>query len=490
MFKFCRNTTPDSRTDSEEIAQLIRTVPIDQLFNDDIRRRHKKQRRKFAKRANRFVKPKKNYKVNDSTMNKWMIKLCGKLRDDNEERDKSTVTMIGFEKYLRFLVRRERIRRIKKKLVFPYGKSKTLLNNLCRDSENALLLFDNQERKEKKRLVWKKTNASNTMWISMRRYINKKKKKKKIPTLTMKTCTGLIMKLNNCVPSQSKAKKKGEKRGSKEKRKTLAMYLCGAQEDEAERLPRFTYLLCGKFKREDSLQHFDLLKVRNETLWWSPNLLLHNTPTSKRLAFKRLVGGNLDERRRLFQTESEILKGLIHINIIHMTGYCYEGDEHVLVFDNVEGTRPLHHVLRDSLLTFDERVRIARQVAQGIHFLHYHMNPVTHANIHSRNILVGGRGENMAVRISNFEKAHHQRPQQDIYDFGILLLELVTGDDYKHASLISSSIKLQLSLIDPKIRNSITQEAARNLIMLAQDCIHPDLGKRPDAATISMRLRS
>ncbi|GKG33685.1 hypothetical protein Tco_0433844, partial [Tanacetum coccineum] len=95
--------------------------------------------------------------------------------------------------------------------------------------------------------------------------------------------------MNNCVPMRrifvlpeghSEAKKKGEKPESKEKRKTLAMYLCGAQDDEADRLPRLTNL-CRKFKREDSLQCFDLLKVHNETLWWSPNLLLQTTPTSK-----------------------------------------------------------------------------------------------------------------------------------------------------------------------------------------------------------------
>ncbi|GKC15779.1 probable serine/threonine-protein kinase PBL3 isoform X1 [Tanacetum coccineum] len=177
-----------------------------------------------------------------------------------------------------------------------------------------------------------------------------------------------------------------------------------------------------------------------------------------------------------------------------MTGYCHEGDEHVLVFDYVEGTRPLHQMLRDSVLTFKDRVHIARQVAQGIHFLHFHRNPVTHANIHSRNILVG-RGENMAVKITGFEKAariqqtkrapHHQRPQKDIHDFGILLLDLMTGDEFKHGAPIISSIKMQLSLIDPRICNSITQEAATKV-----DCIHPDLGKRPDAAMVSKRLRS
>ncbi|GKC01356.1 hypothetical protein Tco_0987492 [Tanacetum coccineum] len=59
------------------------------------------------------------------------------------------------------------------------------------------------------------------------------------------------------------------------------------------------------------------------------------------------------------------------------------------------------------------------------------------------------------------------------------------GDEFKHGAPIISSIKMQLSLIDPRICNSITQEAATNLIMLAVDCIHTDLGKRPNAAMVS-----
>ncbi|XP_071720721.1 probable serine/threonine-protein kinase PBL7 [Rutidosis leptorrhynchoides] len=161
---------------------------------------------------------------------------------------------------------------------------------------------------------------------------------------------------------------------------------------------------------------------------------------------------------REFVVEVMTLSTADHPNLVKLIGYCAEGDQRLLVYEYMPlGSLEDHlHDLRPNRkrLDWNTRMKIAAGAARGLEYLHDKMNPpVIYRDLKGSNILLG---EDYHTKLSDFglakvgplgDKTHvstrvmgtygYCAPdyamtgqltfKSDIYSFGVVLLELITG---------------------------------------------------------------
>ncbi|XP_071913923.1 G-type lectin S-receptor-like serine/threonine-protein kinase LECRK4 [Coffea arabica] len=160
----------------------------------------------------------------------------------------------------------------------------------------------------------------------------------------------------------------------------------------------------------------------------------------------------VEEGEREFKAEMRVIGRARHKNLVRLLGFCAEGSKRLLVYEYMS-----HGSLADLLfrtkgrLDWNERVRIALDVARGICYLHQGCEaPIIHCDIKPQNILLD---ESWTAKISDFGLAKLLQPDQtrtftgergtlgymapewktktaitlkvDIYSYGIVLLEII-----------------------------------------------------------------
>lgn len=122
-----------------------------------------------------------------------------------------------------------------------------------------------------------------------------------------------------------------------------------------------------------------------------------SVPDGKTYAVKRMHAsieeGELDETdKKAFDSEVKTLTGIRHRNIVKLNGHCsYRGNVY-LVYDFVE-KGSLSSVLKGEeggkILGWEERVRIIKEVAEALSYMHHDKVPaIVHRDISTKNILL------------------------------------------------------------------------------------------------------
>lgn len=257
-------------------------------------------------------------------------------------------------------------------------------------------------------------------------------------------------------------------------------------------------------------------------------------PDGKELAFKALRCS--DNLMSGFISEIEIITNLHHRNILSLYGFCFENNHLVLVYDLLtRGSldENLHGIKGDKVeLAWADRYKISIGVAEALDYLHNESNrePVIHRDIKSSNILLS---DDFEPQLSDFGLAQwssssiksnkstdcsdlagtfgYLAPEYfmygkvdakiDIYAFGVVLLELLSGRKPVCTSrpkgeenLVMWAKPILLSenfdqVIDPSLGDNINIDEMERMCLTASLCISQASHSRPSADIVLKLLK-
>ncbi|CAJ1978437.1 unnamed protein product [Sphenostylis stenocarpa] len=176
-----------------------------------------------------------------------------------------------------------------------------------------------------------------------------------------------------------------------------------------------------------------------------------------KLAAIKVLSAESSQGVREFMTEINVISEIEHENLVKLYGCCVEGNNRILVYNYLENNSLAQTLLGSghSNIVFDwkTRSRICIGIARGLSYLHEEVRPhIVHRDIKASNILLD---KNLTPKISDFGLAKlipsymthvstrvagtigylapeyairgHLTRKADIYSFGVLLVEIVSG---------------------------------------------------------------
>ncbi|XP_050205562.1 protein NSP-INTERACTING KINASE 3 isoform X2 [Mercurialis annua] len=175
------------------------------------------------------------------------------------------------------------------------------------------------------------------------------------------------------------------------------------------------------------------------------------------VAVKRLKDYNAGGGEIQFQTEVETISLAVHKNLLRLSGFCTTENERLLVYPYMPNgnvaSRLREHIHGRPALDWARRKKIALGTARGLLYLHEQCDPkIIHRDVKAANILLDGDFEAVVgdfglAKLLDHRDSHvttavrgtvgHIAPEYlstgqssektDVFGFGILLLELITG---------------------------------------------------------------
>ncbi|KAK7345710.1 hypothetical protein VNO77_16320 [Canavalia gladiata] len=233
-----------------------------------------------------------------------------------------------------------------------------------------------------------------------------------------------------------------------------------------------------------------------------------------------------------FIAEVEILNRLHHRNLVKLIGICIERRSRCLVYELVRNgsiESHLHGIDRErSPLNWEARKKIALGAARGLAYLHEDSNPrVIHRDFKASNVLLE---DDFTPKVSDFglareapEGSHHISTRvmgtfgyvapeyamtghllvkSDVYSYGVVLLELLTGRKPVEMSqppgqenlvtwarpLLTSREGLE-QLVDPSLAGSYDFDDMAKVAAIASMCVHLDVTQRPFMGEVVQALK-
>lgn len=216
---------------------------------------------------------------------------------------------------------------------------------------------------------------------------------------------------------------------------------------------------------------------------------------------------------------------LRHLNLVKLIGYSCENDQRLLVYEYMaRGNLDKQLFSRRSVpLPWLTRIKIALQAAKGLEFLHELNKPVIFRDFKAANILLDA---DYTAKLSDFgfardgpeeDKTHvstkvvgtkgyaapeyimtgHLTTMSDVYSYGVVLLELLTGRrcmDKKRPKkeqslvewgrpLLKDPRKIE-GLMDPRLDGQYSIEGSKIAAMLAYQCLNKHPKTRPKMSSV------
>ncbi|XP_042492855.1 wall-associated receptor kinase 2-like [Macadamia integrifolia] len=231
-----------------------------------------------------------------------------------------------------------------------------------------------------------------------------------------------------------------------------------------------------------------------------------------------------------FINEVVILSQINHRNVVKLLGCCLESEVPILVYEFVTNNTLFHHIHGEgsnSSISWDNRLRIAAETSEAITYLHSAASPpIIHRDIKSVNILLD---DNYTAKMADFgasrlvpldqtqistvvqgtlgylDPEYLQSSQltekSDVYNFGVVLVELLTGKKAVHSNgpgketclamhFVTSTKEGRVwDILDDRVIPEGSKEQLHEVLKLAERCLRVKGGERPTMKEVTMELQ-
>ncbi|CAI0395488.1 unnamed protein product [Linum tenue] len=237
------------------------------------------------------------------------------------------------------------------------------------------------------------------------------------------------------------------------------------------------------------------------------------------VAVKKITNVGIQGKRD-FCTEIAIIGNVHHVNLVKLRGFCAQGRQRLLVYEYMNRGSLDRTLFASSgpVLEWQERFEIALGTARGLAYLHTGCeHKIIHCDVKPENILLQ---DQFQAKISDFGLSKLLGPEQsslfttmrgtrgylapewltnsaisektDVYSYGMVLLELVSGR--KNCSIKSASpsqVALEMheqrryvELADARLEGRVRSEEVEKLVRVALCCVHEEPCLRPSMVSV------
>jgi serine/threonine protein kinase len=229
-----------------------------------------------------------------------------------------------------------------------------------------------------------------------------------------------------------------------------------------------------------------------------------------------------------YMTEVKVISQLRHRNLVQLLGWCHRKNDFLLIYEFMSnGSLDSHLYGKRSILTWTARYNIALGLASALLYLQEEWEQcVLHRDIKSSNIMLDScfnakLGDFGLARLVDHEKGSQTTliagtrgyiapeyftsgkatKESDIYSFGVVLLEIVTGrkaiereEKEDQISVVEWVWDLYgvgkfLQAADPKLCGAFDEQQLEHLVIVGLWCVHPDYTFRPSIRQVIQVLK-
>ncbi|KAL6890285.1 hypothetical protein ACP4OV_009048 [Aristida adscensionis] len=252
-------------------------------------------------------------------------------------------------------------------------------------------------------------------------------------------------------------------------------------------------------------------------------------PDGDEIAVKRLSKSSTQGAQEL-KNELALVAKLKHKNLVKLVGVCLEQQERLIVYEFVRN-RSLDLFLfgseQSGKLDWEQRYKIIYGIARGLQYLHEDSQlKVVHRDLKASNILLDdsmnpkisdfgiarifGRDQTQAITNHIIGTYGYMAPEymmrgnysskSDIYSFGVIIMEIVTGrknNDFCNSrqseDLLATVWKhweagTVQEIVDPCMSGSLPMGAVLRCIQIGLLCVQGDPATRPEMWSVVMML--
>ncbi|CAN6272315.1 unnamed protein product [Urochloa humidicola] len=255
-------------------------------------------------------------------------------------------------------------------------------------------------------------------------------------------------------------------------------------------------------------------------------------PDATKIAVKRLTDYESPGGEAAFLREVELISVAVHRNLLRLIGFCTTQTERLLVYPFMQNLSVAYRLREfkpsEPILDWPARKRVAIGTARGLEYLHEHCNPkIIHRDVKAANVLLDEDFEPVVgdfglAKLVDVQKTSvttqvrgtmgHIAPEYlstgkssertDVFGYGIMLLELVTGqraidfsrlEEEEEVLLLDHVKKLQRegqldSIVDGNLNQNYDDEELEMIIQIALLCTQASPEDRPSMSEVVRML--